>query len=506
MKRVIITIKNVYFTVKVMDSSLRSVMNSMDSNLTTYKLIYDYHTKKMRSVKDKKYYVYNPVTELYHFNINNLKDFMILLKQHYLEKSDIEIKYDKRYKIEQLMLNWDEEYKPRDYQDRYIDALTTEEGYAARLIDLTTGYGKGVISTNAVLKLNMKTIILVLPKYIEKWLAEIQEYTDVDRDEIYIVRGGGALSKLIEIEKTDHDKHKFIIMSIRTVMLYIKQYESGMNKHAITPLDLIQYLRVGILVNDEAHQEYHAVFKTLLYFNVFRVIGLSATLDSNQRDMRKMYYIMYPPASRISNLVEVIPYINVYAIRYYIEDIRYILYKRAQGYNHILYEQSILKNSIMTKCYLKMIVDIFKEHYVDRKLPGETCLIYSSSIRMASIISNYIESAYTALDVRRYVEDDPYSDLMGGEVVSTTPNSASTAIDKKKLITVIQTVSMSSLQANIQTMGRLRKIDGRDTRYIYIYTPDIPNQQRMHQDRKSATIRLANDYNYVKYDELIRVK
>jgi len=506
MKRVILTIKNTSFTVKLTDGSLQSVINTMDTNLTTNKLVFDHHAKRMRSVKDKKYYVYDYLTKTYHFNINNLKDFMILLKHHGLDKDDIDLRYNKRYKIEHLMLEWNDDYKPRDYQERYISALTAEDGYTARLIDLNTGYGKGVISINAVVKMNMKTIILVLPKYVEKWVAEIQEYTDVERDEIYVVRGGDSLATLMEFEKDDHDTHKFIIMSIRTIMLYIKQYEAGLSKHDVKPLDLIEYLRVGVLVNDEAHQEYHAVFKALLYFNVFRVIGLSATLDSNQRDMKKMYYILYPPTSRISNLVEVIPYTNVYAVRYYIEDIRYIMYKRAQGYNHILFEQSILKNSVMLNGYLKLIQSLFQEHYIDRRLPGETCLIYSSSVRMATVISNYIAEFYSEVDVRRYVEDDTYSDLMEGEVVSTTPNSASTAIDKKKLITVIQTVSMSSLQANIQTMGRLRKIEGRDTRYVYIYSTDIPNQLKMHNDRYQATHNKAASYNYVKYDPLIRVK
>ena len=72
-----------------------------------------------------------------------------------------------------------------------------------------------------------------------------------------------------------------------------------------------------------------------------------------------------------------------------------------------------------------------------------------------------------------------------------------------KLITVINTISMASLQANIQTMGRLRKIPDREVWYLYTYCSMIPNQKNMHKIRRDTIMNRAKYIYYTEYPKYV---
>jgi len=360
-----------------------------------------------------------------------------------------------------------------------------------------------VIASDAVIKLNYRLGILILPKYIDKWIGDVKDLTNVDDEDIYIVRGGNSLIDLMEEE---NPTYKIIIFSMRTVANYIKQYEETVFTYPVEPGRLMEHLGIGTLLNDETHQEHHALFKASLYFEVRKLIGLSATLVSNQADVNAMYQILLPDKKRISNLLEYEKYLNVKAINYRLEFTRGIQYQRQQGYSHNLYEQSIMRNNVLLRDYIDMILYYIAEGYISRRKQGEKLLIFAASIRMCTILRNYVSDVYKNLDVRRYVEDDPYENLMEGDIVITTVLSAGTAIDVANLITVIQTISISSLQSNLQAAGRLRKLKDREVWYYYTYTRDIDKQYKMHKDRRQAIQHTTKEYLNVEYHKTLKVK
>jgi hypothetical protein len=61
--------------------------------------------------------------------------------------------------------------------------------------------------------------------------------------------------------------------------------------------------------------------------------------------------------------------------------------------------------------------------------------------------------------------------------------TAGTAIDIPLLHTVIQTVNVSSLQANEQNHGRLRDLPGKDVMFLYLYSKDIQKHKQYHLKR-----------------------
>jgi superfamily II DNA or RNA helicase len=112
-------------------------------------------------------------------------------------------------------------------------------------------------------------------------------------------------------------------------------------------------------------------------------------------------------------------------------------------------------------------------------------------------MATYLTERYTQLYpdkvVNRYCEQDPFENLTEADIIVTTVISAGTAVDIPNLRVVVQTVCISSSVANIQTLGRLRKLVGKDTRFCYLYAENLNKQRQYHQRRLELySARVAN--------------
>jgi len=362
-----------------------------------------------------------------------------------------------------------------------------------------------LMSMYTVSKIQERFALLILPKYIDKWISDVGHYLNLEYDEIYVVRGGDSLRTLME--NIDVMKEvKCIIFSLRTVSNYIKEYSSPEDEftYPIVPQDLMRHIGVGTMVNDEAHQEFYAVYMASLYFSVNKWIGLSATLRSNDKNMEQIYSLMYNSDNKISNLVKYVNYINVIAVSYYIKLSARVKYKRQQGYSHTLFEESIMKSSIFLQDYLTMITHWVLEGFNKRREPGDKLIIFAATVRMCTIITNHIAGILPALNVKRYVEEDPYDNVMEGDVIVSTVISAGTALDIPNLTTVLMTISIGSLQANLQSVGRLRDLKNKDMRFYYLYSVDIPEQKKLHNLRREAIKDIAKSYKFTTYTDVVR--
>jgi len=87
--------------------------------------------------------------------------------------------------------------------------------------------------------------------------------------------------------------------------------------------------------------------------------------------------------------------------------------------------------------------------------------------------------------VKRYVEDDPYDNLMKPDIRVSTLQSAGTAVDIPNLATTVMTTAVSSSQANIQGLGRLREMkDGRVPEFVYFACVDIKKHMEYHEKKR----------------------
>jgi hypothetical protein len=100
---------------------------------------------------------------------------------------------------------------------------------------------------------------------------------------------------------------------------------------------------------------------------------------------------------------------------------------------------------------------------------------------MADYLTEQYKIKYYEFDVRRYVEDDPYENLMDGDIVITNLQKAGTNVDIPRLTTVCLWTAVDSRQSNIQGAGRLRALkDGRQPRFVWGSCINIPKHMEYH--------------------------
>lgn len=486
-----ITVHNQSFEVEVFDMVSRQVMLDVTKHLKTYSIAKDPRSGRIIKKVSGTYYYASSDLKYFRLIYSSIKDVIkLLLYRLNIPLSKLEIIHANDYNTPKVTIKRNKKYKARDYQIKYIEAITVNHK-RSHLVDLIMGYGKTFIGTTSALDLNTRFGILVKPAYIKKWIKDIKEYTNISSDEYKAIIGKKSLEELFAMSKKDRDKIKVYFISMRTMQLYIKSYLEDPDSVPIPPQEIIPKLGLHTLLNDESHQEFHALFTIVMFLDCKRLIGLSATMMSDDHAMNYMYGLLFPVDARATKLVVYKPYIDMLRIAYPLTNPRSIYCVSPRGYSHIMYEKHILTNRSFLYKYLNMVFSYIKEHYSGRAKPGQKALVFFSTIDMCTIATNYFKKRLLDLDVRRYVEDDSYDDLLEADLVVSTNLSAGTAVDIPGLITVYQTVSIGSYQANLQAAGRLRDIKGSDTRYIYFFSPQIKNQVSLLHKRERALESIA---------------
>lgn len=359
-----------------------------------------------------------------------------------------------------------------------------------------------LIGSYAIVKNRMTTAVLTKSGYLEKWVDDLNKYMLLEENDIYVLQGYDSIVKLLDMKASDRNSYKFFVMSMRTMQNYVESYMEDSNSVPVPPEELLRYLKIGTILNDESHQEFASLFKILLFLDPKRLIGLSATMESDDAKTNYMYRLIYPLEDRASNLVKYIKYINVKAVSYNLAKFR-IKYKTPMGYNHIMFEKSIMQFPKALQHYMEMLIYYIETEYIAYREQGDKCLIFFASIDMCTLFTNYLASKYNKLDVRRYTQDDPYDNVLSADICISTNKSAGTAVDIPNLITAIQTVSISSTQPNIQAAGRLREIEGKTMRYICLYSSDLSVHKKMNMRRRKALEDIYKTYTDDRYFKTI---
>lgn len=427
----------------------------------------------------------------FRFHINTLNEFNAHLQAHHiteemLVRKSLDIPYAARidFKIRDGWVS-------RPDQEPVIEYMASPNEPVAKFVNMQTGKGKSYCAMRAMEALGLRTAIVVKPAYIEKWVEDLGRTAEIAEEDIVVVQGSNQLMALLMLASSNQLTAKVIIVSNKTMQNYLKLYERYGSEiltmgYDCLPEDLFKHLAVGIRLIDEVHQDFHLNFKISLYTNVYRSISLSATLVSDDDFMNKMYAVAYP----VSKRCKVQPYdkyIKATSVFYRFKNPEKVRCSdRDKKYSHVLFEQYILSRLDTKIHYLDMTNDVLHMSYLTERLPGETSLIFCATIDMANALVSHLRAKNPALDIRRYVEEDPFENLMDSEVCVTTLLSAGTAIDKANLKTVIMTTVISSSQSNLQAMGRLRKLkDPENTpHFLYYVATDIDKHVAYHEKKR----------------------
>jgi superfamily II DNA or RNA helicase len=348
---------------------------------------------------------------------------------------------------------------PRDYQVPIIDYIL--EPGVNKMVELQTGKGKGKISMSAGKSFGFRTLIVIKPMYIEKWVAELEEVFEFKKGDLLVIRGAVSLKRLFEMARDGELEAKVIIIANATFRNYLDEYElfSGKeNSYQMDAVEMWEKLGIGYFITDETHQDFHLNYRIQCYLHCPKSLALSATMESDDSFMNARYAEAYPHHLRSPKLAHD-KYIAVEALMYEMENLRGIRTKNFFGmFNHILFEESIMKDRNRLTNYKHMVGEIIRFDYIQNSPPGTPMLVFFASIEMCTIMQQYLADEFPNKKVNRYVGEDEYEQLLSADIVVTTLKSAGTAVDIPNLSYVLMTVFVSSKQANLQGLGRLRPL------------------------------------------------
>lgn len=441
----------------------------------------------------------------FRFHINTLEKFHSLLQNRQISDNLFKV-VEKPHLIQpEIGLKVKEGWKLREDQLPVNEYIIKPDGPPSRFVGMQTGDGKTFVTLRSITK---RTVIIVRPMFMDKWVGDVHNILDLDVSQhVVAIRGMEDIKALLELATIPGgmDDIKVIIFSNKTMQLWFKQYvefgkeilEQGFK---CLPEDFYDHCGIGCRVIDEVHMDFHLNFLIDLYSNVEKSISLSATLlhgDSFIEDMQK---IAYPMNARYKNIA-LKRYAISYGVTYYMRFGR--KYKTTEfnqtTYSHNAFEKSIMKNPEFLESYMQMIKDLIDKGYIAYRKPGQRAIVFASSIAMCTALTNYLKESYPDLDVRRYVEDDPYTNYLEPDIRVTTIQSGGTAHDVKNLIAGFLTVGLQSLQTNIQVLGRLRLIEGVDVRFYFFSCLDIPKHIAYHRQKEEIMRERAAAYYHLPY-------
>ena len=280
---------------------------------------------------------------------------------------------------------------------------------------------------------------------------------------------------------------------------YISQYETLGKDYILqqgfiyTPDQYCQALKAKVLLIDEGHQDFHFNFKLFLYTHCLVSVTSTATLVPDDAFLKRMAAMAYPYDTRFNPGTKN-NYVDCIGVTYRFQAPKYLRYTGRQGYSHTELEKSIMRHVPTEKSYYEMIATLIENHYIPNRKPGYKAIVFCSTINMCEKLTQYLKERdkLKDLDIRKYIGESDYSDLLEPDIRVTTPGSAGTAVDIPGLYLGINTVAIGSTPMNKQIIGRLREMkkgnpihpDGDNPKFIWLTCMDIPQHQRYHKDKQ----------------------
>lgn len=423
-------------------------------------------------------------------HVNLLRDFFTFMKNnHGYGDTKFEIVRHEIKEPSKLKSKIRAHLKLRDYQEPIVD-FVLEEGKHCRVVGIQTGRGKTFTALKAVELIGYRTLIVVPAMYADKWYGDVLETFDTDKKNVLYLKGAKSLSAAFKLAAKDELPQEFLITTSTTIQIFLRNYE--MEKQISLERDphpekLYEELGVGVRIVDELHKNIHLNIKMDLYTNIYKTIGLSATMQASNPFINKMTDMAYPIRDRYQGLAYV-RYIDVYALEYRFAQGDKVRCKGSKGeYSHVVFEQWLMRNPKLLDNYTNMILDYVEQEFIKPRKPEHTSIVFAATIDYCTHLTACAKARWPDLDIARYIGEDDYSRLMEAELVFSTVLSAGTAVDKYGLTDVFMSTSIDSIQSNEQAMGRLRELKqwpDMTPRFHYFFAGNIEKQVTYHERKK----------------------
>ena len=364
-----------------------------------------------------------------------------------------------------------------DKQKNCVEYVTNPNSGPLRGIALQTGSGKTVSLIWSLQKLQRRAVV-TMTKRLEQWFKEILKYTDLTELNIRVVSGEPSLSKLfVNIEETNPS---IILISAPT----LKQYLQGSDnyKHLPPPSEFCKKLNIGIIATDEYHEHFHTNFLIGTMLNPSLLIPITATFNVSDKFVKNIFDQFIPHSVRFTG-GEYERYTNVTAYRY--TSFGYLLkpkhYTGPKGYSQSKFEQFLLgKGTIVLNALISdAFIPIIKTHYISICDPGEKFLFLCKTKALCDHLEKVFRFAFRDKTVKAFHSGMPQDILERYDMIISTDKSCGTGTDIKDLLTCFVFDNVSSENANLQYLGRLRKrpVEKTTPEFAYLYFKCIPKHE-----------------------------
>lgn len=371
------------------------------------------------------------------------------------------------------------------------------------LLLMGTGRGKTYCLLRAISKLGGRMILYARPRYLMKWISDISGMYDIPDDSIILVKGKKDLEGLINNKGGVLDGSRCIVMSNATYSAYIVRCRKGTESTGIYPEDLMGHLGVRAIGIDEADEHYHSAFIMALNSNVEKIHFVSATMKTKDRFIKEIHSMSFSPKELYIEKRNS-KHIDIRAIMYSFKDKRLCKTRGYKGmYSHSALEKSILANERVLANYVKLVIVSVGDFIEQSKGEGKL-IIYAYTKLLCNHIVNAVKKKYRHLDTRRFVDGDPYCNIIEPDVRVTTISSGGRAMDIPGLTGVVLTVAVDSDTANEQISGRLREPDDGSRRLFYYFCcTQLPVHMKYSLNKKSNLFSKTKSFNTIRYANAI---
>lgn len=399
---------------------------------------------------------------------------------------------DKRNSIMNKISKQSKEYElvksPKDIiQVKAINFLMKEKGYQ-KYLSLQTSQGKTYCSINYTYQKNYTPMVIVdKTALIEQWEERILQYTNLSKENIYVISGRKSIDILYHMTNEELDSIAFYLSINKTLQVLIDESPESVK-------NLFDYLGIGIKIYDEAHESYYLI----VYLDELvdcESLYLSATpMRSNKSEQivyRNIFYFIPMLKSKIPK-----NYTNVtfYSFDSKCPELDKVSFNKKRGFDVLGYCDWLFINR--TKLVKDIVKDILTKLYVNKTKKKVAILLKMNS--HIDILKEYLENdlllsePFKDLNVSVGVINGKTKNKLKEEekdIILSTDSSFSKGIDVPNLKMLINFVPVASEARTNQIFGRLRYIEGEQVYLVDVVDTSVESVVGM------CDIRLSTFYN-----------
>lgn len=351
-------------------------------------------------------------------------------------------------------------------------------------VNLNTGKGKTYLAIATIVFSGMKSMIIMYSEnLIKQWKNEILKYTNLNQKQICVIEGSGSIHRLLA--KNDNNAVIYLVTH-GTLKSYGDKY--GWDKVGY----LFEYLKVGIKIFDEAHQNFENILMIDYFTNVYKTYYLTATSLRSSEDENRVYQLSFKnvPSIDLFNQDED-PHTIYTAIKF---NSKPSAIEKSKCQNQYGLDRNKYTNYLVNKPIFYDIMVILMNIILKRTFAGYKCLIYIGTNNAIDKVYQWMSKNYPELYgqigiLSTLVSDEDRANAVHKRIILATTKSAGAGLDIKGLkLTIVLAEPFKSEILARQTLGRTRD---RDTEYIEFVDMGFSQCSRYYTQKKPVFLKYA---------------